>query len=157
MTITSCTEKIESIRALPERLTDAVRGLTEAQLDTPYRDGGWSPRQIVHHVADAHMNAFVRMMLILTEDHPKVKPYEQDAWAKTSSYKGPLEPSLAIIGGLHSRMASLFESLGDGEWSRTMNHPERGDESLETVLEMYANHGRAHVEQILSLRRQRGW
>ncbi len=151
------TEKIDSIRSLPARLNLAIEGLSDAQLDTPYRDGGWTARQVVHHLADAHMNAFIRMMLILTEDRPMVKPYDQDAWARTKSYQGPLEPSLAIIAGLHTRMANFFESLSDADWSRTMDHPERGEESLELVLEMYDHHGTQHVDQILGLRKRMGW
>jgi len=155
--IDSRSKQIASIRSLPELLNLAIAGLSDAQLDTPYRDGGWSPRQVVHHIADAHMNAFIRMMLILTEDHPRIKPYDQDAWGKTKSYQGPIEPSLAIISGVQARMADFFESLSDTDWSRTMDHPERGSESLDVVLEMYAQHGQSHVEQIIGFRNRMGW
>ncbi|MEW6509593.1 MAG: YfiT family bacillithiol transferase [Bacteroidota bacterium] len=151
-------KKIEQIRALPALLEQAVKGLSDEQLDTPYRDGGWTARQVVHHVADSHMNAMVRMKLILTEDHPTVKPYNQDAWAAlVDSTALPVDVSLQIIRGLHSRWTKLLESVGDGDWQKSAHHPESGTLTLDRILDIYSAHGEKHVGQILGLRRARGW
>ena len=145
-------EKIDAIKALPIELTAALNKLKEEQIDTPYRAGGWSPRQIVHHIADSHMNAFIRMKLILAEEHPTLKPYDQDMWARTSDYKGSIKPSLDIVSGLHERMARLFESASEMEWKRAGYHPERKEDiTLEELLDTYAEHGKHHVHQILSV------
>lgn len=149
---------IESIRTLPDALESAVRGLTDPELDTPYRKGGWTVRQVVHHLADSHLNAFVRMKLILTEDHPTLKPYDQNRWAVLpDSLRMPVGPSLALVRGLHERWCALLESVRESEWSKTAHHPERGEVSLDGILSTYAHHGRNHVEQILGLRRRQGW
>lgn len=152
------TSLIEQIRSLPAALRSSVEGLTDKQLDTPYREGGWTPRQVVHHVADSHLNAFVRMKLILTEDHPSLKPYDQDAWAATTDgNQPPVAPSLAIVQGLHERWGMLMVSIPDDAWTRAGRHPERGEVTLEDLLVTYASHGHKHVDQILGLRRARGW
>jgi hypothetical protein len=151
------TEKIQSIRKLPDELHAAIKGLSNEQLDTPYRDGGWNPRQIVHHIADSHMNAFVRMKLILTEDNPKLKTYDQDLWAKMNDYTGDITPSLGIVSGLQERMANLLEDASDADLAKTANHPDNGLMSLQNFLDMYAEHGKNHVNQILSLRKKMGW
>jgi len=151
-------QKIERIRALPAALENAVRGLTDAQLDTPYRDGGWTVRQVVHHLADSHLNAFVRMKLILTEEKPAIKPYDQNAWALLpDTIQMPIGVSLEILRGLHDRWTLLMENVPEGSWSRTAFHPERGDVTLEGQLNTYAGHGDKHVEHIANLRRSRGW
>jgi hypothetical protein len=150
--------KIGKIRDLPSRLENAVAGLNDLQLDTPYRDGGWTVRQVVHHVADSHANAFIRMKLMLTEDHPTIKPYNQDSWAAQVDYTAtPVAPSLDIIRGLHERWVRLLESVPETAWARSANHPERGTVTLDSMLTIYAGHGEKHVEHIMGLRRQRKW
>lgn len=150
--------KIGKIRDLPPLLEGAVRGLNDAQLDTPYRQGGWTVRQVVHHLADSHMNAVVRMKLILTEEKPSLKPYDQDAWAVLpDALKVPIGVSMEIIHGLHDRWFRLLESVAEDAWSRAGYHPERGDVTLESMLTTYAEHGEKHVGQIMGLRRAKGW
>jgi len=149
---------IGQLRELPRHLRAAVRALADWQLDTPYRENGWTVRQVVHHVADSHMNAFVRTKLILTEDHPTLKPYSQDDWAATAdaAHHG-VEASLALVEGLHERWAVLFDGLPETAWRRTGHHPERGELSVAELLELYSRHGEHHVGQILGLRRARSW
>jgi uncharacterized damage-inducible protein DinB len=150
--------RIAKIRDLPFQLEQAVAGLSDAQLDTPYREGGWTVRQVVHHVADSHMNAFIRMKLMVTEEHPTIKPYNQDDWAvQADSRNVPLAPSLSIIRGLHDRWCRLLEHVKESEWARTAVHPERGTVTLDAMLSTYAAHGEKHVGHITSLRRQRNW
>jgi uncharacterized damage-inducible protein DinB len=150
-------EMIASIRALPDELYSAVDGLTDAQLDTPYREGGWTVRQVVHHLADSHMNAFVRMKLILTEDHPTLKPYDQDLWAMQPDARGSIDSSLQIIKGLHDRMAILLEQANKADFTRTAHHPENGEMTLTDLLRIYSSHGANHVKQITDLRARMGW
>ncbi len=151
-------EGIARLLELPGLVEEAVRGLDERQLDTPYRDGGWTVRQVVHHLADSHMNAYIRTKLTLTEEHPPLKPYDQDEWAKLGDAAGlPLAPSLAILHGLHERWAALLESVPEDAWSRTAYHPERGDITLDDQLALYAGHGVNHVAQITGLRSRNGW
>ncbi len=149
--------KIQAIRNLPEELNAAIDGLNREQLDTPYREGGWSPRQIVHHIADSHINAFVRMKLILTEDNPKLKTYDQDLWARMNDYSRDIAPSIAIVSGVQERMANLLEDATDVDFAKTADHPDNGLMSLQTFLDLYAEHGKNHVDQILSLRKKMGW
>lgn len=152
------TVQIDAIRALPEQLEAAVAGLSDEQLDTPYRTSAWTVRQVVHHLADSHMNAFVRMKLILTEDRPRLKPYDQDRWAHTADVTGvPIASSLAVLRGLHERWVALLVAVPDKEWSRAASHPETGEVTLESLLAVYAHHGENHVSQILQLRASRGW
>ena len=146
------------IRKLPGEIEAAVRGLDDRQLDTPYREGGWTVRQVVHHLADSHMNAFVRLKLIVTEDKPVLKPYDQNAWAKLiDAQKLPIGSSLAMLKGLHERWAALLESLPEQAFSRTAHHPERGEITLESQLVTYANHGVKHVGHVTALRSAKGW
>jgi hypothetical protein len=149
--------KIQAIRNLPLELQAAINGLTGIQLDTPYRDGGWSPRQIVHHIADSHMNAFVRMKLILTEDAPNLKTYDQDLWAKMKDYTYDITPSLAIISGIQERMANLLDGASESDLAKIANHPDNGVMTLQNLLDIYADHGRNHVQQIVGLRKRMGW
>ena len=150
--------KIGKIRDLPPLLEGAVKGLNDAQLDTPYREGGWTVRQVVHHVADSHMNAVVRMKLILTEDKPALKPYDQDKWAALPDTTNvPIGLSLEILRGLHDRWTRLLESVKEDAWGRVAFHPERGDVTLESMLNTYAEHGEKHVGHIMGLRRAKGW
>jgi len=149
---------IDRIRALPAALEEAVKGMTDIQLDTPYREGGWTVRQVVHHLADAHLNAFLRMKCILTEQKPVIKTYDQNAWAALpDTLEMPIGVSLEILRGLHDRWAMLLDRVPDGEWARSAIHPERGEVTLESQLKIYAGHGDRHIEQIMALRRARGW
>jgi hypothetical protein len=146
------------VAAAPAKLREAVRGLTPDRLDTPYRDGGWTPRQIVHHVPDSHLNAYVRFKLALTEDVPLIKPYDQDLWAGLDDSRlTPIETSLALVEALHVRWVILLRSLPDASFQRTFNHPEMGIVPLDRVLALYAWHGQHHAAQIAALRERRGW
>jgi hypothetical protein len=149
---------ISDIAALPEKLRQAVSGLSAAQLDTPYRDGGWTVRQVVHHLADSHMNAFVRFKLALSESNPTIKPYRQAAWAEMADVSGvDIGASLALLEGLHARWAILLSSLKAEDFDLTFNHPENGLNTLDRALQTYAWHSRHHVAHITTLRKTRGW
>jgi hypothetical protein len=148
---------IAAIAALPARMREAVAGLTEQQLDTPYRPGGWTVRQVVHHVADSHANAFIRMKLGLTENAPTIKPYDQDTWAALPDMMLPIDISLAIIDGVHARWAAICRSMSPAQFARTFNHPEIGAVTLDTQVQAYAWHSRHHVAHITSLRSRQGW
>jgi hypothetical protein len=151
-------ELIAKIQSLPDDAARAVHGLNESQLNTPYRDGGWTVRQVVHHLADSHMNAYIRMKLILTEDNPPLKGYDQEKWAELADVAGvPVEESLSLLRSLHRRWARLLESIPDPAWSRTGLHSESGIMSLDDLLTTYARHGENHVRQILDLRAEKGW
>lgn len=151
------TEQITAINMLPIELQNAVSGLNDQQLDTPYRDGGWTVRQVVHHLADSHLNAYIRTKLMVAEDHPMLKPYNQDDWATLPDNQLPIEASLQLLQGLHQRWGMLLESLTDEEWKRTAFHPENGVMSLHDIAQNYAAHGRNHVAQITGLRKRMGW
>jgi uncharacterized damage-inducible protein DinB len=149
---------IGQLAAAPAGLRQAVSGLSPEQLDTTYRPGGWSVRQVVHHLADAHMNWYVRTKLALTEDEPLVKPYEEALWAETAEARsGPIEPSLSLLDGLCQRWAALFGSLTNEQWKRGMVHPERGVFALDGTLPMMVWHGRHHTAQIASLPGRMNW
>ncbi len=148
---------IEILRQLPERLRAAVKGLNEAQLDTPYRDGGWTVRQVVHHFADSHANSYIRFKLALTEDWPTIKPYDEAAWARLPDSGMPIEPSLEFIAGVHARLVGLLESISDEDFEKGFNHPERGRMTLATNLAIYDWHSRHHVAHIMRLRERMGW
>ena len=149
---------IQRIRQLPALTREAMRGLDPVQLDTPYGPGKWTLRQVLHDLADAHMNAFIRTKLILTEDHPTLKPYDQDAWAVTAdAARSDPEASLAVLRGLHARWADLLEAVPEEGWTQSAHHPESGEVTLEGLLRYYADHGEHHLGQIHLLRRQRGW
>jgi hypothetical protein len=150
--------RIDEIAAAPAALRKAVAGLTEPQLDTPYRPGGWTVRQVVHHVPDSHVNAYVRFKLAVTEDTPTIKPYDEAAWAKLADVKAvPVATSLALLESVHERWVAFLRSLGEAEWARTFRHPELGVVPLEKNLALYAWHGRHHVAHITSLRERMGW
>jgi uncharacterized damage-inducible protein DinB len=157
LTPTERTERIQRIQDLPQNLRAAVNDLSDAQLDTPYRDGGWTVRQLVHHVADSHFNAVVRLRLALSEDHPTIKPYNQDAWAKQADYALPVELSLTMLDSLHTRWTVLWKSLAENDFARTLNHSENGTMSVDDVLNVYAAHGDKHVAHITHLRTVKGW
>ena len=149
---------LDDIARTPENLRSAVKGATDAQIDTPYRPGGWTVRQVVHHVPDSHMNAVIRFKLALTEDEPTIKPYAEDRWAELADTKAtPLEVSLALLESLHDRWVWLLRSLTPADWKRTFRHPEIGVMSLEKTLAMYAWHGRHHVAHVTNLRERNGW
>jgi hypothetical protein len=148
---------IQTLRQLPVRLSAAVAGLTDAQLDTPYRDGGWSLRQVVHHFADSHANAFIRFKLALTEDWPTIKPYDEAAWAKLADSKLPIDGSLAFVEALHNRWVTLVEAMTEEDFAKGFNHPENGRQNLAKALAIYDWHSRHHVAHITSLRLRQGW
>lgn len=140
---------ISKIEALPAQLEQLVQGVSDERLDRPYREGGWTSRQVVHHLADSHMNAFIRARLILTEENPMLRPYSQDAWAAIEDARsGPLAPSLGILRGLHARWAALLRAVPEAAWSRPATHPEYGPTSLEAQLKTYAAHGEKHLGHI---------
>lgn len=150
--------RIDQIGQVPAALAAAVGGLTDAQLDTPYREGGWTPRQIVHHLADSHMNAFIRCKLGVTEDNPTIKPYNEKDWAEMPDARvAPLTWSLSIIDGLHSRWVRCLQSMDAAAFARTVMHPERGPMTLGDLMQLYAWHGAHHVAQITALRARMGW
>jgi len=137
------------IKVLPGMLRQAVISLNEKQLDTQYRTGGWTLRQVVHHLADSHMNALIRFKLALTEDNPTIKPYEEADWALLSDYHLPVESSLRILEGIHIRWVALLESFTENEWNRTFIHPASGETvSLKKNLGIYSWHGKHHLAHI---------
>lgn len=150
---------IDAIARTPSNLRAAVRGLSDDQLDTPYRTGGWTLRQVVHHVPDSHMNAFIRVKLGLTEDVPTIKPYDEAAWAKLADAKDtPVETSLTLLDALHERWLTLLRAMAPADFERTLNHPDwDAPMSLDTVLALYAWHGPHHTAQITGLRTRMGW
>jgi len=149
---------IDQIAATPARMREAVAGLNESQLDTPYRDGGWTVRQVVHHVPDSHMNAYTRVKLALTEEQPTIKPYDEAAWAKLNDVRDtPIETSLVLLDTLHSRWDTILRAMTNGDFERTLMHPDMGVMTLDAVIAMYAWHGRHHVGHITSLRARSGW
>jgi uncharacterized damage-inducible protein DinB len=151
-------EWIESIAQAPGIIRAAVRGLSAEQLDTPYRPEGWTVRQVVHHVADSHLNAYTRFRLALTEDGPTIKPYHEDRWARLEDARtAPVDVSLALLDSLHNRWVLLLRSMSRADFSRTFNHPEHGVRTLENTLGLYVWHGRHHTAHITSLRERMGW
>ena len=149
---------IDIIRGTPSALRAAVRGLSESQLDTPYREGGWSLRQVVHHVPESHMNAYIRFKLALTEDNPTIKPYNEDAWSKLGDVpRAPVETSLALLDALHERWVTLLDTLDAADFERPLVHPEIGAIALDRLLQMYAWHGPHHVAHVTALRARKGW
>jgi len=149
---------IRGIAALPANLRAAVDGLDDAQLDTSYRAGGWTVRQLVHHVADSHMNAYVRVRLALTEDWPTIKPYDEARWAELADARTlPVDTSLALLGSLHSRWVALLESLGEADWQRGYLHPESGRQALGVVVLLYDWHSRHHTAHVTELRKRTAW
>jgi len=149
---------IGEIELAPAQLRTAVKDLSPEQLDTPYRDGGWTVRQVVHHVPESHMNAYIRYKLALTEDEPTVKPYAEDRWAKLGDIQPtPIEVSLALLDSLHIRWVTLLRTLQPDDWKKAFRHPELGLVSLDRNLALYAWHGRHHVAHVTELRKVKGW
>ena len=151
-------ELIESIAAAPARLRSAVQGLNEEQLETPYRDGGWTVRQVVHHVPDSHMNAYIRFRWALTEDAPQIKIYHEADWATLADAKSaPIDLSLDLMDSLHARWVVLLRSLEEKDYARTFYHPENGEMTVGMLLRLYEWHGRHHAAHITGLRQRMGW
>lgn len=148
---------IGAVKVAAAEYRAAVDGLAEAQLDTAYRPGGWTVRQLTHHVPDSHLNAYVRFKLALTERHPTIKPYDQDAWAGLPDSTGPVGPSLDLLDALHFRWAAVLEGMSDADFERTLHHPEAGSLRLDQLLAMYAWHGKHHTSHVLGLRAREGW
>ncbi len=149
---------IGQIEETPAKLRAAVKGLTEKQLETPYRDGGWTVRQVVHHLADSHANAYIRFKLAMTEDMPTIKPYEQQLWAELPDAKaGPIETSVVLLECLHKRWVEMLKAMKPAEFGRKFRHPEMGVLDLNKYLALYAWHGRHHVAHITSLRERMQW
>jgi hypothetical protein len=149
---------IDDIEQTPASLRTAVKNLSPQQIETPYRNGGWTVRQVVHHVPESHMNSYIRFKLALTEDEPTIKPYMEDGWAELADVRStPLEISLALLDSLHDRWVRLLRTLRPENWKRTFRHPELGVVSLEKNLALYAWHGRHHTAHITELRKKMGW
>ena len=149
---------IAQIAATPKRLRDAVAGLSHQQFDTPYRLGGWTVRQVVHHVPDSHMNSYVRFKLALTENEPTIRPYDEALWANLQDSRDtPVEVSLTLLEALHHRWDVLLRSLRSGDFARLLRHPQQGTMTLDDMVGSYAWHGRHHVAHITSLREREGW
>ena len=149
---------IEEIASAPEKIRAAVKGLNDAQLDTPYREDGWTVRQVVHHVPDSHLNAYVRLKLALTEEKPTIKPYDEDAWAKLADSKStPIEVSLSLLSNVHDRWDRLWRSLKPEQFARLLIHPESGERTVDWLLFLYEWHGKHHTAHITELRKKNGW
>lgn len=148
---------IAAIAALPAQLRAAVEGLDDAQLDTPYREGGWTVRQVAHHVADSHLNAFVRTKLALTEDRPTIRAYDEKAWAALPDCALPPAVSLRLVEALHERWVALLRTLDEAAFQRSLHHPEVGAMTFDDLLATYGWHGAHHVAHITTLRTSRSW
>jgi len=149
---------VAEITAFPDKLAKTVQGLNEEQLDTPYRDGGWTIRQVVHHLADSHMNAYIRTKLALTENKPTIKPYEEAGWAELADYSLPIEVSLSLLSNLHTRFVYLLKSQLKSETiEREFYHPENGVQTIKGLIGNYAWHGRHHLAHITNICEKKGW
>jgi uncharacterized damage-inducible protein DinB len=148
---------IDEIESLPARFRAAVGTLSEEQLDTPYREGGWTVRQLAHHVPDSHLNAYVRFKLALTEDTPVIKTYAEARWAELPDARGPVDMSLDLLQTLHRRWVTLLRAMDEKDWARAFRHPEWGSIRLDTTLALYAWHSRHHLAHVTELRRRNGW
>jgi uncharacterized damage-inducible protein DinB len=148
---------INEIEVLPKLLQAAVKDLDNEQLDTAYRSGGWTVRQVVHHLADSHLNAYVRFKLALTEEKPVIKPYDEKKWAELSDYKLPIDISLSLLEALHQRWTNLFRNLSSADMEKTFIHPDSGEVSVGKNIGIYAWHGRHHLAHITSLCNRKGW
>jgi hypothetical protein len=151
-------EAIDRIEQTPHHMRSALNGLSGGQLDTPYRPGGWTVRQLAHHVPDSHMNAYVRLKLALTEVDPTIKPYEEQLWAELpDSRETPVEVSQALLEFLHIRWNYLLRAMQPVDFARNLRHPAMGVLTMDNLVHMYAWHGRHHVAHIISLRQREGW
>lgn len=151
-------EAIAVITALPSKLRAAVAGWTDEQLDTPYREGGWTVRQLIHHIADSHGQSSTRLRKALTENHPTIQAYNEKLWAELpDDREAPVELSLTLLDGVHGRWAYLLQHLSPEQWQRTFQHPESGPWTIEAVTQLYAWHSRHHLAHITTLAQQKGW
>jgi uncharacterized damage-inducible protein DinB len=149
---------IDQIAECPKAMRAAVAGLSDEQLDTPYRDGGWTVRQVVHHVPDSHMNSYIRCKLCVAEDNPRITAYNQDDWVLfADAHRAPIAPSLTLLDALHERWVQFLRSLPESAFTRTLQHPENGTMTLAHVVFLYQWHSKHHVAHIVSLRQRRGW
>ncbi|MGA3177345.1 MAG: YfiT family bacillithiol transferase [Candidatus Acidiferrum sp.] len=149
---------IDDIAATPAKVRAAVAGLSDAQLDTPYREGGWTVRQVVHHLVDSHMNAYIRLRFALTENQPTIKPYDENNWANLEDARSaPVEVSLRLLEPLHERWVRLLRSVKTEQYARTLLHPDHGVKNLDWLLFLYTWHGKHHTAHITQLRKQKGW
>ena len=149
---------IQEIAETPAKLREAVRDLSQEQLDTPYRPDGWTVRQVVHHLPDSHLNSYVRFKLAVTESQPTIKPYKEHLWAELVDAKSsPIEPSLTLLESLHHRWDIFLRSLSAADFAKTVNHPQNGIMNLDRLLQLYAWHGRHHVAHITALRERMSW
>lgn len=153
--INECKKALEE---LPKKLREAVQSLNDQQLDTPYREGGWTVRQVVHHIADSHLNSYIRFKLALTEDHPTIKPYDENAWVKLKDSEMPVDVSLQLLESVHQRMMVVLNNLQPGDLERKVFHPEsKRDMSVSFLLQLYAWHGKHHTAHVTSLRKRMNW
>lgn len=150
-------QAIDEIASTPAKLRAAVKGLTDAQLDTPYREGGWTVRQVVHHVPDSHMNALIRLKLALTEDKPTIRPYNETAWAELADAKMPLEASQTLLDSVHARWDRLWRAMKQEDFARALVHPDHGERTIDWLLFVYEWHGKHHTAHITELRKRKGW
>jgi len=158
LTASERNEWILKVQQLPPKLEEAIKGLSDTQLDTPTGEGKWTIRQIAHHIADANINAYTRMKLIVTEEKPILKPYNQDQWAELADCKtGQLDSTIALINGLHERWLIFLHSLPEASWMREGIHLENGKVTLDDVLKIYSRHGETHLQQIISFREKMKW
>jgi uncharacterized damage-inducible protein DinB len=148
---------IETIEELPEKIKSATNDLSDEQLDTPYRSSGWTVRQTVHHVADSHLNSFMRFKLALTEELPTIRPYFEDRWAELADSRMPIDVSIKIIEGIHARWTNLLQSMSEEDFNKQLNHPDSGVWTLEKMLALYGWHSRHHTAHINNLRIRNNW
>lgn len=155
---TERTAAMAAIAEAPARLREAVAGLTQEQLDTPYREGGWTVRQVVHHMPDSHLQAYQRCKRVLTEEEPTILPYDEKLWAELPEARtAPLEPSLALLEALHRRWELALRAMAPADWQRMLVHLESGRQSLGQLIAYYVWHGRHHAAHVTALRRREGW
>jgi uncharacterized damage-inducible protein DinB len=148
---------IVEIEQAPRLLREAVKDLQDEQLDTPYRPGGWTVRQVVHHLPDSHLNSYIRLKLALTEEKPVIKPYKEDKWAELPDSELPIEVSLQLMESLHSRWVRILNTLSPSDLEKTFYHPESGENSIAIMIALYAWHSRHHIAHITTLREREGW
>lgn len=148
---------IDEIAKMPNKLEEITSKLTEEQQNTPYREGGWTVKQVVHHLADSHMNSFIRFKLALTESEPTIKPYDENAWAHLEDSKSPIKLSIELLKNLHERWVVLLKSMGEADYQKTFRHPEMGLVSLNKNISLYAWHGNHHIAHIIALTERMNW